>query len=232
MADQSPAPRAERPAQSEFALTNCRARQKQVRNVHTRYQEQEADGRQENHQLCADVPNHGFLQRCQPDPLVSVRVGIKLCQADCDAVHLSAGLVNSDAGLQTSDDLKGVVASVPCAPRIVGNERYPNLRVDVGKVKICGNDTDDRVGFFIQTDGLMDELRIPVEQAVPQAFSDQRDAIVAGLVLACQERAAKKWLHAHYVKIIHGNKRARYALGATLSCEVEAAAEVSGHAGE
>src|SRR5207248_11745778 len=78
----------------------------------------------------------------------------------------------------------------------------------------------------------VDELRIPVEQAVPQAFSDQRDAIVAGLVLACQERAAKKWLHAHYVKIIHGNKRARYALGATLSCEVEAAAEVSGHAGE
>ena len=66
LADQAAATGAERGPHGDLALARRRAREQQVRDVHARDQQHEADGAEQQPERASQVADHRFVQRHAP----------------------------------------------------------------------------------------------------------------------------------------------------------------------
>ena len=137
-----------------------------------------------------------FAQRRHGDVEIPVRLGIRACEAVCDGVHLGAGALEADAGLQPRDRPEVVAAAML---EVVRPHRDPEIdRHDVlpghggRKGERRGHHAGDRVGGAVNRQAAPDRGWIAAELPQPQRVADHRDPRLARAVLALDERTPEQ----------------------------------------
>jgi hypothetical protein len=103
LAEQSPAPRAQRGADGVFARPRGRAREQQVADVDARDGQHEPDRAQQHPQNRPDIADQPLLERDDRRAVAPVGIGVSFGQPPHDAVQVGLRLLNRDARLEPAD---------------------------------------------------------------------------------------------------------------------------------
>ena len=106
--------RAERSPDGELTPPGVGAREKEVRQVRARDQEDEPDGALEHPERLLDVPDHVVLEVVDPEAMIlriGCMAGLRLrLPASEQPIEIDAGLLNRRPALQPSDEVEEVTA--------------------------------------------------------------------------------------------------------------------------
>jgi hypothetical protein len=191
LADEPQPAGAERCAYRHLAASRRPSRQQQVGEVNARDQQDEADGTEYHQQSWPDVAGDLGLQRAQEHPEArrgAVIVGEARRHAVDKGLQFGRGLRQCHARLEPCDDLQVMVAAIVRLGAIE-RQRRPQIRV-AAKVESLRQDADDGVSLAVELNAFSDDVAVGSHLRFPEAVVDERDMIVAGLVVVSREDAA------------------------------------------
>ena len=167
--------------------TAAAARDEERRQVHAGNQKHASDRPRENHDRLARVRHQRFLRRLDAKRLRDG--GIRTEQSEravANGGELRRRLFPSRIGPKPGDDLKVCAAALPRAGR---TKWRPQIgRPNAGETP--RHDTYDRVRLAPEQNRLADDVRIAVEEPVPDVLAEHRDRRPAGPIFVVAERTA------------------------------------------
>ena len=197
LADDAQVPGAQGCANGKLARAAHRARQKKIRDVRARNQQQEADRGEKHQQERLDVADDVFLHRNERDADVFVgdrEGGGKIARDD---VHVGFGLRERNARFQASDGMRAHRDAAIAKRWIVP---LANGRVDVAVMAVEGearrNHAHDGIGCAIEGQRFPDDVRGRAEFATPETAAENHDRRGADLIVIGPECPAKNGIHA------------------------------------
>jgi hypothetical protein len=222
--------RAERSADRHLTLPGGRAHQQQVRDVGTRYQENEAYGGQEHEQWRPHARDQLFPQRDHPNGPTAVR--LRKTPGDIGGYRAKVGFSRRQAG---------VVAQAPHEREALGRAASPLRRAqdvqgpDVGlsrESQGCGQigrtrepeplrkHADDRGRLAVDRDGPIYHGRILTETSLPQTVTNQHQTRRWEIVWT--KPTPDHRLHAERFEEVRADTHARKTLRLSRSGDVDA----------
>ena len=221
---------AQRRANGKLARAAHGARQKKIRDVGARNQQQETDGGEKHQQERLDVADDIFLHGNESDAGVLVGDREGGGQIARDHVHVGLGLRQRNARFQAADDMRAHRDAAIAKRWIVP---LANGSVDVAVMAVESetgrNHAHDGVGRAIQGQRFSDDIRRRAEFAPPQTPAENYDRRRAHLIVIGAECAAENGLHAERGKEARGNHVAAQAFRFGRAGDVVILVAVDGH---
>src|SRR3954447_17245159 len=127
-------------------------------------------------------------------------------------VEFGLRLLDSDAGVEASDDVESVIVVLF---ELLGSEGRgnPKLLETSGGIVARRHDSDDGVGQTIDLDGLAERGGAVSETISPNSVADDDDAVSAGLRFVLGEDASGSGRDVEDLEEVGGNRRAGNAFG-------------------
>ena len=194
-----PAPKAR--AQSELFTARRRARQQQVREVHTNNQQNHADRAPEHDQRAAQLSGNEILKAADCRGPVAPPVPVGGCDLRREHVDFSLSRFHGDTWPQTAHDSQ----RVPPIAKVIHDRRnkdvHPEARREY-RTEIEGgrNDADNRDRLLVQQDRLARNRRIAGKLAAPESVAQQGGWPTPFLAFFADKQAAQLGLHAQGLK--------------------------------
>ena len=164
---------------------------------------------------CRSVPDdETLIEWVDGDAPVAFERRLERREAIADGPHLFARLIQRHAAPQPADGAEPVVAARHLVRR--EHDRLPEAGIDA--IEAAGRQNpDDLVRLAIEHDVAMQNIWIACEPALPHRVGEDDDAVGAWLILAWQEGAAERGLHAEDGEEVGRDHHARDSRGIALS---------------
>ena len=221
MANYADGASSQRGTNREFAGPPCGAREKQVGDVGTGNEQDEADGAEQDEQDSPDISYHVRLERHQCDAGAFVGFGISRGKIFSNAVHVRAGLLDADAGFQPPDGVHTHSDATVAKGRIIP---LANGHVDITGAQArdtAGSDTDNVVNLAVQGDASPQNFPRRAKFALPHSVAEDGHGARSGAIFLGSEVAAQQRLEAQSRKEFRGNHVRVQALGFSHAGHIE-----------
>src|SRR5215213_9054396 len=100
--------------------------------------------------------------------------------------------------------------------------RDPEIGRSECKLKIRGQDSDDRVALAVDGERAAKDARVAAKLSLPQSIRQHRGSRGAGNVFTGLKGPADDWLDAEHLEEVSAHAWSRHALGVTHSAEEHA----------
>ncbi len=177
----------QRGAHGDLAPPGLNPREREIRHVGARDQQNEPD-RTEEHQQCRTHTANGLVQQRQRiDSPLRIRLGICFGKVSRDGNQLLPGLLNADVRLPPGDHPEPVTASQGHVT-LIEAVRSPQLGGVRSEPERCRRDPDDRSRNAIQSDRPSQDVGVAAVQPLPQVVTEDCHRLYTGEVFLGVER--------------------------------------------